>query len=153
MLDFSTDFGKHVARRLREEHIIWLTTVGSDGTPQPNPVGFVWNGDSFLIYSRPDARKLDHIAHNPNVSLNLDGDGRGSDIVVFTGKAALAPEAPPAHQVTEYVEKYREEFQKTPMTLEQFAAAFSVAIRIKPLKLRGAIRPRPNSMIEPGATE
>ncbi len=137
MIDPSTNFGKYVERRLREESIIWLTTVGSDGTPQPRPVGFIWDGDSFLIYSRPDAQKLRHLARNPNVSLNFDGDGQGSDIVVFTGKAALAPDAPPAHQVAEWVEKYREEFRRINMSPEQFAAVFSVAIRVKPLKLRG----------------
>ncbi len=139
MIDLSTDFGKHVERRLREERIIWLTTVGLDSMPQPRPVGFLWDGDSFLIYSRPDTQKLRHLAHNPNVSLNFDGDGRGSDIVVFTGKAALAPDAPPAYQVAEWVEKYREEFRRINMSPEQFAAAFSVAIRVKPLKLRGTI--------------
>ncbi len=142
MIDLSTDFGKYVERRLREERIIWLTTVGADATPQPRPVGFLWDGDSFLIYSSPDTQKLRHIARNPNVSLNFDGDGRGSDIVVFTGKAILAPDALPAHQVKEWVEKYHDEYQRINITPEEFGAAFSVAIRIKPLKLRGVEKAR-----------
>ncbi len=142
MIDLSTDFGKYVERRLREERSIWLTTVDSAATPQPRPVGFLWDGASFLVYSRPDTRKLRHLARNPNVSLNLDGDGRGSDIVVFTGKAMLAPDAPPAHQVKEWVEKYRDDFQRSHITPEEFGAAFSVAIRIKPLKLRGVEKAR-----------
>jgi hypothetical protein len=36
--DPATPFGERVARRLREEAVIWLTTMGADGTPQPNPV-------------------------------------------------------------------------------------------------------------------
>jgi predicted pyridoxine 5'-phosphate oxidase superfamily flavin-nucleotide-binding protein len=39
--DSGTAFGERVRRRLREEQVIWITTVGKDGTPQPNPVGFL----------------------------------------------------------------------------------------------------------------
>ena len=74
VIDLSTDFGKHVDRRLQEEWIIWLTTVGEDGTPHPRPVWFLWDGETFLIYSRPDTHKLDHIARRPRVALSLDGD-------------------------------------------------------------------------------
>jgi hypothetical protein len=36
--DPATPFGARVARRLRDETVIWLTAVAADGTPQPNPV-------------------------------------------------------------------------------------------------------------------
>ena len=29
----------------------WMTTVGDDGTPQPNPVWFLWDEDGFLVFS------------------------------------------------------------------------------------------------------
>ena len=29
--------------------MIWLTTMGSDGTPQPTPVWFLWDGDNLWI--------------------------------------------------------------------------------------------------------
>jgi hypothetical protein len=38
MIDLTSEFGQHVAKRLVKEQVIWLTTVSSDGTPQPNPV-------------------------------------------------------------------------------------------------------------------
>lgn len=74
-IDTTTDFGKRVERRLREERIAWLTTVRRDGTPQPLPVWFLWDGDTILIYSQPNQQKLRNIRHNPKVSLNLDGNG------------------------------------------------------------------------------
>ncbi|MFQ5612516.1 MAG: hypothetical protein ACE5H9_10325 [Anaerolineae bacterium] len=40
-IDLSTEFGLRVARRLREERIIWLTTLRADQTPQPSPVWFL----------------------------------------------------------------------------------------------------------------
>jgi hypothetical protein len=38
--DPATTFGKRVRRRLRDEPVSWFTTVGADGTPQPNPEAF-----------------------------------------------------------------------------------------------------------------
>jgi len=44
--DPNTPFGERVQRRLATSKVIWLTTVGADGTPQPNPVWFVVDGES-----------------------------------------------------------------------------------------------------------
>src|SRR5512136_282602 len=95
-LDLTTDFGQRVARRLREERIIWLITVDSHGVPQPNPIWFWWDGETILMYSLPDTAKLRNIAAHPPVTLHFDGDGRGGDIVVITGEARLDPAAPSA---------------------------------------------------------
>jgi PPOX class probable F420-dependent enzyme len=137
MIDPSTPFGQRVARRLAEERIIWLTTVSPGRVPHPRPVWFWWDGQTFLIYSKPGTFKLDHIEANPNVALNFDGDGVGGDIIVFTGQTRLDPAAPPAHQVPEYAEKYRPGFKRIGMTAEEFGAAYSVALRVTPTSLRG----------------
>ena len=93
---------------MREELIGWLITTSPDGTPQPVPVWFLWDRpDSFLVYSKPGTAKLRNIAERPRVALHLDGDGKGGDIVVVLGDAALADD-PPAHEVPAYVEKYAE---------------------------------------------
>jgi len=46
-LDLTSAFGERVARRLREERLIWLVTIDSSGLPQPSPVWFWWDGESF----------------------------------------------------------------------------------------------------------
>jgi len=137
MLGLTTKFGRHVEKRLNEDRIIWLTTVDSHGTPQPKPVWFWWDGETFLIYSKPNTHKLRHIARNPKVALNLDGDGLGGDIVVITGEASLAPETPPANDVPVYVEKYRPGFARIRMSAEEFAEVYSVPLRVTPTSLRG----------------
>ena len=43
MIDFTTEFGKRADSRLKEDHIIWLTTVDVLGKPQPRPVWFLWD--------------------------------------------------------------------------------------------------------------
>lgn len=133
----TTPFGERVERRLREEPIIWLTTVSADGTPQPNPVWFLWDGSSILIYSLPDAARLPHIHHNPRVSLHFDGNGRGGDIVVFAGEARISQDDPPADQLPVYVEKYRDFIARSFGTPEAFAAKYSVALRVTLTKVRG----------------
>ncbi len=58
MLDTTTEAGARAEKRLREEAIIWLTTVRSDGQPQSVPVWFLWEGETFLVYSQPGRQKL-----------------------------------------------------------------------------------------------
>lgn len=137
MIDTSTEFGRRVAHRLGAERIIWLTTIDDRGAPQPRPVWFLWDGETILIYSRPDTAKLRHIGRNPRVSLNFDGDGLGGDIIVITGEAHVDRDAPPADQVPAYAEKYRAGFERISMTPVQFAQTYSVAIRVLPIQLRG----------------
>ena len=137
MLDQSTEFGAHAARRLREEIIGWLTTVTTSGAPRPIPVWFLWDGDrSILLYSRPEKRKLANIAANPNVSLNLDSDGVDADIVICWGEIRVSDD-PPADQVAEYVAKYAERIAALGWTPESFAGDFSVPLRIDVTRIHG----------------
>jgi PPOX class probable F420-dependent enzyme len=136
-IDTTTDFGKRVERRLREEIVIWLTTVRRDGTPQPAPVWFLWDGESVLMYSHPNQQKQRNIERNPKVSLNFDGDGHGGNIIVISGEAQVVADAPPATDVPEYVAKYAEPIKRIGMDAASFAKAYSLAIRITPTDVRG----------------
>jgi PPOX class probable F420-dependent enzyme len=136
-IDTTSEFGQRVARRLRDETVGWLTTVGPDGTPQPSPIWFLWDGETVLIYSQPNTPKLRNIGRNPRVALNLDGDGRGGDIVILTGEARVDGTAPGAADHAAYLEKYRQGIERIGMTPEQFAGSYSVPIRMTPTRLRG----------------
>jgi PPOX class probable F420-dependent enzyme len=133
--DASTPFGERVARRLREEPVIWLTTVAADGTPQPNPVWFLWDQNELLVYNLSGAKRLEHIAYNPHVSLNFDSD-KGGNIIVITGQARLSQDPPP-HQFPAYVEKYKDFIARSFKTPENFASRYPTPIRITPTRVRG----------------
>src|SRR5712691_9640177 len=137
--DPSTPFGERVARRLRDDRLIWLTTVDAKGMPQPTPVWFLWDAATatILIYSRADAKRLAHLQQNPRVALNFDGKGSGCDIIVITGQAQMSSDDPPADQLPTYVEKYREFIARLYATPQKFAAVYSVALRIHPVAVRG----------------
>jgi PPOX class probable F420-dependent enzyme len=136
-IDTSTDYGARVARRLGEELIIWLTTVGSDLTPQPSPVWFLWDGETALIYSQPGTPKLRNIRERPRVSLSFNSTETGGDVVVITGDAWLDPETPPANELPVYIEKYSNGLAGIGLTPEAFAEAYSVPLRVRPTSLRG----------------
>jgi PPOX class probable F420-dependent enzyme len=138
VIDQSTEFGARVVAHLREEVVVWLTSVSPRGAPLPTPVWFLWDGErSVRVYSLPTARRLQHIADNPNVALNFSGDGRGGDIVVFSGEARIDPDAPPAHQDDAYVAKYAEQIEGIGMTPEAFGERYSVALRVELARVRG----------------
>ncbi len=135
MIDLTTKLGAQAAKRLQEDYIIWLTTVSHDGTPQPNPVWFYWDGMALLIYSQPAAHKVRNIARNPRVSVNFQANDEGGDFVVLTGNASIDKKPPPHN--SRYIEKYREHIPKSGLTPESLAASYSVLIRVSPSKLRG----------------
>jgi PPOX class probable F420-dependent enzyme len=135
--DPSTTFGKRVRDRLAKEIVIWLTTVGADGTPQPNPVWFLWEGeDTILVYNRPDANRITHVRTRPRVALNFDGNGLGGEITVLTGTAELLEDFPLAHENEPFAEKYAERTASAFEGAEDFARKYPVAMRIRITRVR-----------------
>jgi PPOX class probable F420-dependent enzyme len=138
MIDLTSNFGQAVKQHLENEYFIWLTTVDANLAPQPRPVWFIWEEDSFLIFSQAKAHKVAHIKKNPNVALHFNTDETGDKhVIVFTGEASIEPNSPPAHHVPEYFEKYEEGIFNLNMTPEEFSNEYSVAIRIHPAEMRG----------------
>jgi len=138
MIEFTSTFGRAVKRHLEGQYVIWLTTVDAKLTPQPRPVWFVWQADSFLVFSQAHAHKIKHIAKNPKVSLHFNTDETGDrHVIVFTGEALIDPHCPPAHQVPEYFGKYKDGIAALEMTPETFSREYSTAIRIRPTEVRG----------------
>lgn len=136
--DPGTPFGERVRRRLREEQVIWITTVGKDGTPQPNPVGFLLQDDnSILIYNAVNANRINHVLDRPRVALHFDGDGTGGDIVVFTGIARRADDVPPPHENQVFLVKYGDGMAQRSGSAEKFSEEFPVPLRIEITRTRG----------------
>jgi PPOX class probable F420-dependent enzyme len=134
MIDLSSKLGVRAAKRLQEEQILWLTTVASDGTPQPNPVWFFWDGKTIHVRSQPSSYKLKNITRNPKVSMNFRDD-HGGDVIVLTGDATI--DRNPPKPDPRYIEKYREAIPRIGETPESLAKTYSVLIRITPNRLRG----------------
>jgi PPOX class probable F420-dependent enzyme len=137
LIDQSTEFGKRATERLDSEAVGWLTTVGKSGTPAPNPVWFLWRDGALLVFSQPDKPKLRNIARNPRVSLNLNSDSTGGEIVILSGTATVDPSGPSDDEIADYTAKYGQPIKHLGMTNEQFFAEYSVLVRIAPDRIRG----------------
>ena len=138
MIDLSTPFGLVARQYLENQYVIWLTTVDSTLAPQPRPVWFIWENDSFLIFSKPNTHKVSHIEKNPRVALHFNTDETGDKhVIIFTGEASIDVDCLPAHEVPAYLEKYQSGIIELDMTPEGFSEEYSRAIRIKPTNVRG----------------
>ena len=137
MIDEGSEFGARVARHLREETIVWLTTVTPSGAPLPRPVGFLWDGaEEIFVYSQPGAR-IRNIRANPQVTLNFRGDANGRDVVILSGTAHVDESRPNAGQDEAWVAKYATQWQSAGMTADSFSERFRVPVRIRIASIHG----------------
>jgi len=136
VLDPSKEAHARADRRLRSEQVAWLTTVRADGQAQSTPVWFLWDGSTFLVYSQPDAPKVANVAANPKVSLHLNDDGTGDDVVTFEGAATVEPDTPRADRVEDYLAKYQAAITALGYEPGPFARTYSTAIRVRPTRAR-----------------
>lgn len=139
MIDFKSKLGRKAMRHLKQEYFIWLTTVDVHSTPQPRPVWFVLEGDTLVLYSKPEAFKLKHIVNNPQVSLHFNTpDPKGEeDVIVFGGIAKIDPKAEAVNQNKAYLRKYRTGITGLASTPQNFSEEYSTAVRVKLISLRG----------------
>jgi PPOX class probable F420-dependent enzyme len=141
-LDPSIAGAAHAADRLRGEQMIWITTVRGDGQPQTSAVWFHWDGDDFLLFSQPRALKVRNLAAEPRVSLNLNGTGYGSDLVIVEGTAEVLPDFasgswPEPARVDAYYAKYETSLREAlGSSAAEMAGAFTTALRITPTRWR-----------------
>ena len=139
MIDFKSKFWRFAKKHIQKEYFIWLTTVDSTDTPQPRPVWFIWENDSFLIYSQLKAHKVQHIRKNPQAALHFNTEDELGEkrTIVFSGQAKIDRKALPPNRNRSYMKKYKSGIARIGFTAEQFAAEYSISIRITPANLRG----------------
>jgi PPOX class probable F420-dependent enzyme len=139
MLDLNSKFGRVVKKHIKNEYFIWLTTVDPTGRPQPRPVWFIWEDDSFLIFSLAKSHKNDHIKQNPRVALHFNTQDVAGDrhVIVFAGNASIDTNSLPAHKVRAYFRKYKSGIAHLKLTPEEFSREQPVAIRVRPTEVRG----------------
>jgi len=136
MLDLTTEFGQRADHRLREEEVVWFTTVTPSGVAQPNPVWFYWDGQEVIIYSQPGSYRIRNITKNKHVTLNLQGaDALGNNVLVMQGEAHLQFDYSSPHP--EYIKKYQHFISELGLTVDHLVKEYSVEIIIELKKLRG----------------
>ena len=81
---------------------------------------------------------MSHLKAHSNIALHFNTDEKADeDVIVFLGVAEIDPDAPPAHEVRAYRKKYATGMDELAMTPEAFSQEYSLAIRVRPTKVRG----------------
>src|SRR5262245_39107757 len=70
-MDSSTIAALRIQRFLEREPVIWLSSIRPDAAPPPAPTWFAWDGDAIAIRSKPEARKVRNLRHDPRAMLAL----------------------------------------------------------------------------------
>jgi PPOX class probable F420-dependent enzyme len=133
-LDLTKERDAHIEQRLHTNQVTWLVSVRPDGRPHAVAVWFLWDGDTILIFSRPNNQKIRNIQANPNVLLAIDNTDEGDDPITIEGTATLLAIGDVDTSLAAYLEKYGEGIKEIGLTPEQMAAQYSQAIRIRPTR-------------------
>ena len=145
----STTLAAHRVRSfLEREPVVWLSTSRPDGAPHLVPTWFAWDGETIVIRSKPDARKVRNLRHDPRAMLALGDAEDDFDVGLLEAHAAVDDEIgaalPPA-----FVAKYRERIADLGLTPAEFASTYSATIRLSPARALGWHgRSRPRSLVE-----
>jgi PPOX class probable F420-dependent enzyme len=130
------DLPPEAQHKIAEDEVAWLTTITDVGAPAPNPVWFVLDGDTLVVYAAPESRKVHNIARRNRVSFHFNCDRSGSDIVVINGEADLEHRQLPSAMPV-YVQKYeRTTAEELHQTFDDLDAVYNTRIRIRPTRVR-----------------
>jgi PPOX class probable F420-dependent enzyme len=132
--NFSPAASSRIDRLLRDEPVVWLSSVRPDGRPHIVPIWFSWDGREILIASKPNAQKVRNLRANSTVMLALGEAEDDFDVGLLEGRAELldAPAATvlPASHCT----KYRSQMAAIGLSRAEFLATYSQVIRIVPTR-------------------
>jgi PPOX class probable F420-dependent enzyme len=136
VFDSGSDADVHARKRLKDDMVAWLTTVTPEGQPQTFPIWFLWEDGEALIYSDRRAKRNVNIAANPRVTLHLNDNGRGGDVVVIEGDARIDDTVPSVVANVAYLAKYGEWITDYLTSAEEMATIYNVPIRVSPTRGR-----------------
>jgi PPOX class probable F420-dependent enzyme len=148
-MDSSPIAALRVQRFLETEPVIWLSSIRTDGAPHLVPTWFVWDGEAIVIRSKPHARKVRNLQHDPRAMLALGDADDDFDVGLLEATAAVAVEGDGRALPAAFLAKYRERIAALGLTPEAFAETYSATIRLTPARALGWHgRSRPQSFLE-----
>jgi PPOX class probable F420-dependent enzyme len=119
---------------LRQEPVVWLSTVRANGHPHLVPIWFSWDGERLFVASKPSAVKVRNLRANPQVMLAL-GEAEDDFDVGLVEAIAELPAARTADLVTDaHFEKYARPLADIGLSREEYVATYSQPIVITPTR-------------------
>ena len=74
---------------LRDECILHLSYTAPDGAPRVIPIGYVWDGARFLMWTVPISAKVGALRADDRVAITIDVLGPPPRVLLARGRAAL----------------------------------------------------------------
>ena len=122
---------------LRDDTVVWMSSVQRDGRPHLVPVWFHWDGEQIVAFSKPHARKVDNLRDQPMVMLAIGTPGLEFEVELIEATAEL-PDRPAAEVMPEgFGAKYRELLRRAGLTVQRFAEVYSQPIVLRPTRFLG----------------
>ncbi|HET9416691.1 MAG TPA: pyridoxamine 5'-phosphate oxidase family protein [Candidatus Limnocylindria bacterium] len=122
---------------LRDDPVVWLSSVQRDGRPHLVPVWFHWDGERIVAFSKPHARKVDNLREEPRVMLAVGTPGPEFEVELIEATAEL-PDQPATEMIPEgFGAKYRELLRRAGLSVQRFAEVYSQPIVLKPTRFLG----------------
>ena len=122
-----------IRRFLEQEPVVWLSTVRPDGAPHLVPIWFWWDGETLLVFSKPQAQKVRNLRERPSVMLALGDAEDDFDVGMLEGTAELLDQPTSELLPDGHLVKYARQLAAIGLTAEAYAATYSQVLRIRPV--------------------
>lgn len=119
---------------LAAEPVAWLGTSTPGGDTALVPTWFAWDGEAFLVASKPGARKVRNARANPRVMLGIARVGVEMEAQLVEGRAQVlsVPSAAAFRRVD--FSKYDALLAADGLTRDAFFARYPTVLRIVPTR-------------------
>jgi PPOX class probable F420-dependent enzyme len=122
---------------LRDDPVVWLSSVRPDGRPHLVPVWFHWDGERIVAFSKPNARKVENLRDEPRVMLAVGTPGPEYDVELIEATAELPDTRSAELMPTGFGAKYRDLLRRAGLTVQHFAEVYSQPIVLRPTRFLG----------------
>ena len=120
---------------LEREPVVWLSTTRPDGGPHVVPLWFLWDGQSIVAFSKPDAQKVHNLRTNPRAMVAVGRADASFDVELIDAVADLRDT--PASLPEGFVTKYASLAAQAGIGFSAFADVYSQEIVIRPRRWLG----------------
>jgi hypothetical protein len=74
---------------LRDEPLLRLAYTGLDHGPRVIPIGYLWDGTRFLLWTIPNSAKVRALSADPRVAITIDVLGPPPRVLLARGQATM----------------------------------------------------------------
>jgi PPOX class probable F420-dependent enzyme len=122
---------------LRDDPVVWLSSVQPDGRPHLVPLWLLWDGEQIVAFSKPSARKIGNLRAAPSAMLAVGTPGPEFQVELIEARAEI-PDRPTTELMPSgFGAKYAELLRRAGLTARRFAEVYSQPIVLHPIRFLG----------------